>query len=337
MNFPRISYVTLIAFILFSFSCKQHNTQKITSNNPAFQLPEVKAISEKIADDPQNAKLYFQRGLLLHKIQEDTLAIIDFKKAAALDSSRAEYFSAVGDLLFDHKDINGSLPWIQKAVALNPDDPMAHLKIAKLLVYTKDYTKAFSEINSVLRQNAMMPEGYFLKGMIYKDLKDTAKAISSFQTSVQIDPNYNDAIIQLGVLFSAKKDPIALKYFDNAFRADSSDVFPLYAKGMYYQEQKKYEEAKAEYKNCILHNTDYSDAFFSTGWILMQQDSFEKAWRQFDLVTKIEPTNASAYYNRGLCKELMGQKQEALNDYKQALTFNTDYKEASEGVNRLSK
>src|SRR5690606_19393220 len=105
-----------------------------------------------------------------------------FQQAASLDSTKAEYFSAVGDLMFEHKDISGSLPWIEKAVSLNPKDPQARLKIAKLFVFIKEYPKAFSEINTVLRQNAMNPEGYFLKGIIYKDLKDTSKAISSFQT-----------------------------------------------------------------------------------------------------------------------------------------------------------
>jgi tetratricopeptide (TPR) repeat protein len=67
----------------------------------------------------------------------------------------------------------------------------------------------------------------------------------------------------------------------------------------------------------------------------MQQDSLEKAWRQFDIVTKLEPTDAEAYYNRGLCSELMGKPQEAIGDYKQAITFKETYKEPQDGLKRL--
>lgn len=336
MKFARINCTLLIITLLFSASCKQHTTKKLESTNPVYESAEVKPLTDKLLAEPDNAALYFQRGLILHKMQNDTLAINDFKKAASLDSTKAEYFSAVGDLLFEHKDINGSLPWIQHAIKLNPQDTKAHLKIAKMLVYTKDFPKAFAEINEVLRKNAMVPEGYFLKGMIYKDLKDTTKAISSFQTAIQVDPKYKDAIIQLGTIYSLKNNPLALEYFDNAFKVDTTDVFPIYAKGMFYQNQNKYEEAKAQYHDCIIRNTDYQDAYFSTGWILMHQDSLEKAWRQFDLVTKLDLTNYKAYYNRGLCKEMMGKKDEALSDYKQALSFNKDYKEASDGIKRLS-
>lgn len=316
------------------FSCGPKQTGEAIPNHPAFKDPAVLEISEKLQDKP-DARLYYQRGLLLHRMGEDTLALNDFKKAAKMDSTRGEYFSAVGDLMFEHKDINGSLPYLQRAVTLNPTDPTAHLKIAKLFIYLKDYTKAFAEINTVLRQNTMTPEGYFLKGLIYKDLKDTARAISSFQTAQQVDPEYKDPIIQLGLLYSARKDPQALKYFDNAFRIDSSDVFPLYARGMFYQEQENYEQAKAEFTRCIMHDANYADAFFGIGWVLLQQDSLEKARKHFDIVTRLEPTSATAYYNRGLCNELMGNRAEAVSDYRQALTFNEEYDAARQAIARL--
>ncbi len=335
MNKAFVHYCLLVTVLFFSYSCKQRKASVVTDSDPVFQNTAVKEISEKISGDPKNARLYYERGVLLHKLEADTFALNDFKKAVTLDSTKAEYFSAVGDLMFDHKDIAGSVPWIEKAVQLNPNDPIAHLKIAKMLVFMKDYSKAFAEINAVLRQNAMMPEGYFLKGIIYKDLKDTVKAISSFQTALQVAPDYKEAVIQLGSIYSAKRDPVALKYYDNAYKLDTLDVFPLYARGMFYQEQEKYEQAKHEYRNCIKHNPDYTNAYFSMGWILMQEDSLDKAWRQFDLVTKLEPTYEKAYYNRGLCSELMGDREEAILDYKQALTFNEQYKEAAEGLKRL--
>lgn len=329
----RFSRLLPILGIILLFSCKNNNQQAET--NPIFNAPELRDITQKINNDPQRARLYYDRGRILHRMELDTLAINDFKKAAQLDSNESIYFSAVGNLLFDHKDVTGSIEWLQKAIKLNPKDPVAHLKIAKMFVYIQEYQKAFAEINLVLRENAYIPEAYFLKGIIYRDLKDTSKSISSFQAAINVAPDYRDAAIELGQLYSAKRDPIALKYFDNAFRLDTTDVLPLYARGMYYQQQNDYEKAKAEYKNCIFHDNQYANAYFNIGWILMQQDSLDKAWRHYDLVTKIAPNNPDAYYNRGLCSEMMHKKQDAINDYKQALVFNDHYKEAIDGLKRL--
>jgi tetratricopeptide (TPR) repeat protein len=334
MQFRFFRLLSLISIFLI-LACHNNKTQ-VVDDNPVFTAPELSPITEKIHKDPDNARLYFERGRILNKMQLDTLALADFKKAAKLDSTKAEYFSAVGNLLFDHKDITGSIQWIKKAIELDPKDPVAHLKMAKLFVYIQDYPKAFNEINLVLRENNVYnPEAYFLKALIYRDLKDTSKSISEFQSAINADPNYKDAYVELGEMFSAKKNPIALKYFDDAFKLDTLDVFPLYAKGMYYQAQGKYEEAKLEYKNCILHNNQYANAYFNIGWILMQQDSLDKAWRHYDLVTKIDPANADAYYNRGLCSELMNKKQDAVSDYQQALIFDTAYSDAKNALKRL--
>ncbi len=305
-------------------------------NLPAYQDPAIKEICQKIEVSPEDANLYFKRGLLLHRINEDTLALKDFMEAVKYDSSNAAYYSAVGDLMFEHKDINGSLPYLKKAIDINPKDPTAHLKVAKLLLFIKDYKQAFYEINIVLKQNSMVPEGYFLKGMIYKDMKDTTRSLSSFLTAVQVDPNYKEALQQLGLIYSSRNDSTALKYFENAFRSDTSDVFPLYSKGKFFQDHNKLEQAKKEYTNCVLHDPNFSDAYFNIGWILMHQDSLEKAWRHFDIVTRIETTAADAYYNRGLCSEMMNRNKEALEDYKQALVFNKNYAEAQTAIKRLS-
>jgi len=334
MKSAWIKFLPLVLGIFLVLSCKNKNGSA-GSQNALFQRPELKDITGKINDDPKNAKLYFQRGNILHRLQMDSLSLADYQKAVSLDSSKAEYFSAIGNLLFDHKDVTGSVKWLKKAIALNPQDPVAHLKIAKLFVIIQDYPSAFSEINTVLRQDVYNPEAYFLKGFIYRDLKDTTKAISSFQTAVDVDPKYRDAMLELGQMYSAKKNSLALKYFDNAFKLDTTAVMPLYAKGMFYQNQNDYEKAKQEYKECIMHNTQYASAYFSTGWILLQQDSLDKAWRQFDLVTRIQPNNADAYYNRALCSEMMNKKQDAINDYKQALMFDTAYTEAKGALKRL--
>lgn len=337
MRLFRLTYFSL--FILLAFAActgdKTKKTDTAKDNDPAYQHPSVKALTDQISSDPNNARLYYNRGIALHRLQQDTLAIKDFQQAAKLDSTRAEYFSAVGDLMFEHKDVSGSREWLQKAIALDPRDPRAHLKFAKLLLFLKEYKGSFEQINTVLRQDVYNPEAYFIKGRVYEDLKDTSKAISSYLTALQVAPDFRDAMVQLGLMYSYKKDPLALKYLDNAFKADTSDVFPLFAKAVFLQDNGQPEQAKALYRDCVSRDHQYSDAYFNMGFLLMQQDSTEKALHQFDLVTKISPNDPAAYFNRGQCYEKLGQKQQAITDYQQALVFDKDFAEAKAALKKL--
>ncbi|HPI54212.1 MAG TPA: tetratricopeptide repeat protein [Chitinophagaceae bacterium] len=241
----------------------------------------------------------------------------------------------MGDLLFDHKDVSGSLGWIQKAIQLNPNDETAHLKLARMFLFTSEYNKAFIEINTVLRADVYNTEAYFLKGMCYKSMKDTNLAISSFQTAVQSDPKNSEAYMQLALLHEARKDPLALNYYENAYKADSSNLEPLYGKAMYWQNQQNFPEAKKVFTRMIELDRNYPKSFYNMGWMLLQEDSTEKAIRNFTIAIEVKPDYAEAYFNRGLCYEIQGNFKAAAADYNQSLNFNQQMKAAQEALNRI--
>ena len=54
--------------------------------------------------------------------------------------------------------------------------------------------------------------------MKYKDLGDTAKAISSMQTAVEQDQQYYNAYMQLGILCAAQRNKLAVDYYKNALK-----------------------------------------------------------------------------------------------------------------------
>ncbi|MEZ5018403.1 MAG: tetratricopeptide repeat protein [Flavipsychrobacter sp.] len=336
MNSVWNRLLTLTIITTFFAACGD-NDSGISADSIFASQPALKEVTQAINKNPEKAELYFERGAILDRMELDSLALLDYQKAISLDSTQADYYSTIGDMLFEHKDISGSVVWLKKALELNPSDTKAHLKIAKMFVYLEEYTSAFSEINTVLKQDVYNPEGYFLKGMIYKNLDDTMKSISSFQTAVQVDPEYRAAVEQLGLMYSKLGDPLALQYFDNAFRMDTLDVFPLYARGVFYQDLKEYAKAKEEYKNVIMHDRQYEDAYYNMGYILLQEDSIEKAWRQYDLLTNINPASPKAYYNRGVCYELKNDMEKAIADYQQALVFDENYANAKDALKRLGK
>lgn len=336
MNF-KIGVFLLVSLCAGLFSCHFSQNERKQDTMTAESNAALNAINDEIKSHPKDADLYFKRSKLYRADKKDSLALKDLFKAIQIDSSKSTYFSNIADILFEHKDISGSISWIQKAIRLNPDDATAHLKIAKIFLFTEEYPKAFTEINTVLRSDVYNAEAYFLKGMCYKNMRDTSKAISSFQTAVQTDPKYIDAHLQLALIYKAKNNPMALQYFENAFRADSSNMEPLYGQGMYWQDQNKYEEAKKVFRRMISINRNYATSYYNIGWMLLQQDSTEKALRQFEIAISVKQDYVEAYYNRGLCNEILEKNDLALADYEQALAFNPDFELAKTALARVKQ
>jgi len=334
--FPLSQWAACCLLAVFClYGCKNEGDKKKSVKSGPYYEQGVAPLTEAIEKAPNKAENYFQRGNALNKLQLDSLALVDYQKAISLDSSKAEYFSALGDLLIEHQDVSGSLPYLEKAIALNPKDPKARLNIAKMMLFSKDYPKAFTEINTVLRQDVYNPEAYFLKGMVYKDMGDTAKARSSFETALNVSPNYKEAAVQLGQIYLNEGNPLGLQYLENAFRMDSNDVLPLYAMGMYYQGKEDWENAKLNYRRALQHNRQYVDALYNTGYVLMQQDSFETAITLFDQVLELGSRDARTFYLRGLAFELLGNNAAAEQDYRRAFELDKNNPEIKTALKRV--
>jgi Tfp pilus assembly protein PilF len=69
--------------------------------------------------------------------------------------------------------------------------------------------------------------------------------------------------------------------------------------------------------------------------MLLQEDSTDKASRFFSMAIQEKPDYAEAYYNRGLCYEIMGDVKKARDDYNQALVFSPDMPACQIALKRL--
>jgi tetratricopeptide (TPR) repeat protein len=176
-----------------------------------------------------------------------------------------------------------------------------------------------------------------MAGRVALDKGDTLAAIASLQKSVKIDATNDDAWIFLGRIFSNRNNPVALQYFDNAIRLDSTDLEAREFKGVFYKRRGEFDKAFATYRDIVARNPDYSNAYFDMGIIYLELDSLSKAYDHFDIAVKTDALFVKAYYYRGLCAELQGNLDAALADYKQANGMSPDFEEAKKALERLEK
>jgi tetratricopeptide (TPR) repeat protein len=180
-------------------------------------------------------------------------------------------------------------------------------------------------------------EPYFIAGLNYKELKDTAKAIEQFKMALQYKPDMYDAYMQLGLLTSAQKSQLATQYFDNAIRIDSTIPESYYAKAKYFQDINNFKEAKATYRKLITISPQNANAFFNMGFIYILEDSIPKAKKYFDYAIKVNPIYADAYYYRGLCEYELGEIEYAKSDLTQCLALDPDNEKAQSLLNTINK
>jgi tetratricopeptide (TPR) repeat protein len=331
-----LSVFGLLFFILFS--CK--NDPKPAPANESHIDPELAALNVLLEKNPNNDSLLYQRAAVYYKLDGYDEALKDISHAIQLDSMQPYYYHLMADVLLDYARPNDSKRAINvllTAAARFPEHVHTLLKLSEFQLIVKQHGDALITLDKILQRDPQNAEAFYMAGRVALDKGDTTHAVASLKKSVKIDAAHEDAWMFLGRIFTNRNNPLALQYFDNVLRLDSTNLEAREFKGVYYKRRGEFDKAFEIYRDIVARNPDYSNAYFDMGMIYLEMDSLSKAYDNFDIATKTDVLFVKAYYYRGLCAELQGNTEAALADYKQANGMSPDYPEAKEALERLQK
>ncbi len=336
-----IRRILLPAFGLLFFAflaCQDTPKPAATPDQPVD--PELSALNARIEKNPNDDSLLYHRAIVYYKLDGYDEALRDVAHAIRLDSMQPYYYHLMADVLLDYARPNDSkraIDVLKTAAGKFPDHLHTLLKLSEFQLIVKQHSDALSTLDKILQRDPQNAEAFYMAGRVALDKGDTTAAIASLQKSVRFDATNEDAWMFLGRIFASRKNPLALQYLDNVLRLDSTNLEAREFKGAFYKRRGEFDKAFQIYRDIVLRNPDYSNAYFDMGMIYLEMDSLSKAYDHFNIAVKTDQLFVKAYYYRGLCSEMQGNADAALADYRQANGMSPDYKEAKEALERLEK
>jgi tetratricopeptide (TPR) repeat protein len=337
--------IILFLFITLTFfSCKPDSAEGIEDSHRTDSLmkvinsPELTAINKKILESPDDAQLYNERAQIYLKFKQLEEAINDARRSIKLDSTNAGFYLTEADIFFAANETRNAKDVLEKVVRKFPENTDGLLKLGELYYFVKQYENAFTQINKALKVNENISKGYYLKGNIYKEIGDTAKAVSSLETAIEQDNKNFGAFLDLGLIYGARKNPLALDYYTNALSINPSSTEALYAKAKLFQDMGKYSEAQKAYEDVLKVNGAHEFSMYNLGAIEFGVNKNPtKAIEYFTKAINTNPKYAEAYFARGACYQDLNDNSNALADYRMCLQLKPNYEPAVEGLNSLGK
>lgn len=335
--FLKATYYILIAGIIIS--CTTHTSKDQTSIAPIDSIPsELAEINKKIYADPKNPAYYHERAKYYFNKKDIQSAAANMKVVMDLDSSKATYLITLADIYFVQNKTLLAKNTLENAISKEPNNDVALVKLAELYLYVRKYDQSMELLNRALKANKTNAKAYFIKGYVFKEKGDTTKALSSFQTAIEQDQEYYNAYMQMGLLFSARKNPLALQYYNNALNINPKSEEAIYGIGMFFMETGEYNKSIDQFTNLLKLNPKNTDAHFNLGYIHFKYlKVYQQAIKHFNDAINADPNFAKAYYMRGLCYETLGDIARAKADYGKATQIEPQYELANEGLKRVLK
>ena len=338
-------------------SCKMCNKPKEVQlshkDSLSALIPGIDSVNDQIQKDSLNAFLYFKRAQLFDANKDYKRAVDDMFHALTLDSLRPEFFLYTAELSKKTAEPRRGIALMDKAIASDSMYIPFYVKAAELAFIDTalkgNYRIALAYLDEAILKNPQNADIYFYKGNVFKELGDTLKAISSFQTATELNPKYYNAYMQIGLLLEKRKDKNAEKYLDNAIKVSDKPEDALYAKANILKEEgvaladahkdvqatEKFTRAIENFKKVIELDHRNAEACMGIGFTYYQMDSLYAAFHYYELATKIQPTYAGAYYSMGLVMEELNRNKEAIMYFEDCLNIEPDFKKADVHLKKL--
>lgn len=328
-----------LLFALFGLvACGGDNesTQATTEAEPKTQEQiAVSQLTEALAQDPDNAELYAERGAIYLENGVYDRAIIDFKRSIERDSSRVAVWHLLADAQMDNLRSREALNTMIFASSRFKERVPTLLKLAELQFIVQKHDDALATLDRAVRVDPNEGEIFFMIGEVMSEIGDTVRAINSYQRATELNPDILDAWLALGMLFEARGNNIAERYFKTATAIDRKAAIPYRMLADYYSRQNRLPEAIEQYDEAIVRDPQFDEAFYNSGLVYLDMDSLTKAKQQFDRAVEVRPGYIEARFYQGVALELQGNIQGARNAYQQALNMAPSFTNAQQALERL--
>jgi tetratricopeptide (TPR) repeat protein len=324
----------LVPFILFLISCQGNPDESVPVNGKP--VTRLDSLNQQIIDNPKEAKFFVERATYFEEHGELVRATEDLDRAKVIQPENCSLYAQKARILIKLKNYRGVIGELDKCLGLFPDNVEGNLVMTELLLRSEKFDEALDYADKVLKVDVYNAEAYYLKGMIFKTARDTSRAVSSFLTATEQDNTHYESYLQLGLLYSIAGDELAISFYDNAIRIRPNSKEALYNKGKFLQDQNRSREALKTYSEILALDSADAQAHYNRGFVyLTQLEVLDTAQMEFQQSLKSIPNWTDAVYNVGLTYELMGNKDEALKYYRNALDLDPTHTLSAKGLTRL--
>jgi Tfp pilus assembly protein PilF len=246
--------------------------------------------------------------------------------AAASLNQRGEALAAEGRI------DEATTQW-QKALAIEPNYPEAHVNLGKALVSRGRIGEGMAHYRKALEIQPNYPEAHVGFGNALVRLGRVDEGIAHYQKALKLNPGYAEAHIDLGTALARRgRIDEAIEHYQKAL-----EIQPDYAEahvnlGVALAGRGRIDEAKVHFQRALEIKPNYPEAHFVFANVLASCGRVDEGIAQFRRALAIKPDFAEAHNGLGALLAANGRLDEAIAHFRRALEIKPQYAEAKKNL-----
>jgi Flp pilus assembly protein TadD len=220
-----------------------------------------------------------------------------------------------------------------RTLACTSDNYIAHNDLGSALLQKGDVDKAISHFQTALQIKPGFTEAQNNLGTALLQKNNVDEAISHFQAALQIEPDDATAHNNLGDALLQKGDVNkAVAHFQTALQINPGYAEAHYNFGNALLKAGKADEAIVQYQQALQIKPDYAKAHNNLGSVLLQKGDVDRAIAHDQRALQIKPDYAEAHNNLANALLQKGNMAEAIVHYQTALQIKPGFVEVQNNL-----
>ena len=235
-----------------------------------------------------------------------------------------------------NKEAKVGLVELNKIKKVKPNK--SQLEIVVGFYKTGQFQEALSAINRLIKTYDKDPFLYNIKGSCLCETGDLSASIISFEKAILLNPDYAEALYNLGVAYQKLDQPdMAIETYKKAIAIQHAYPTAHHNLGIIYFQKDQMNSAIKSFEWAIAYSPNYSEAIRNLGSALQKINHFDEAKKQFEKVISLDPEYAQAYEDLGILCEIINLPNEALSYFEKALKVNPYLTNSYRNLSKLIK
>src|SRR6476661_2904766 len=211
------------------------------------------------------------------------------------------------------------------ALGSGEDRRMTLQAMAEVRLLRRELPAALELYEALVREHPDSPKLWNERGVCLHQAGRRAEAIGSYERAVAVDPGYQLAWNNLGVVRAAEPLEAAVEAFRRALDGEA----PLFAArlnlALLLLQRHQLRAALDEYQGALAEQSGSAVAWNGVGLVLMELRRFDDARNAFGRAVDADPNMAGAHYNLSFVLSQLGDFDGALRETRRALELEPLY------------
>ena len=276
------------------------------------------------------AHMYEEQVTVYGRSELANKAMEEYRLAIEADPSSEFLTSGLAELYVKTGRIRDAVLQAQDILKRDPNNLEAHKLLGRIYLRSlgdmpgggngsENVLKlAIEQYEQIVKIEPDNVDDHLLLGRLYRLNNDLQKAETELKIAVKLDPESEEAITTLSLLYSDEGDTThALQVLSSV--PDAGRSAKLYAAlGATYEQRKDYKSAIDAYKHAIQLDRDNLDAIRGLAENLLNDGQIDAALDQYKVIADANPEDAQTYLRISEIYRRQGKYDEALESLKKA-------------------